>query len=195
MATDLTIFRVEVVDAGVTNKKSLNSKNTKSVKNSRYVTEDENDKKKQQLNLRKQKHIIKQRLADGTTEDADKDISRLNQIRKQQTTKLKSHISKVGTFGSQAASMYFQYTTTSYQLSGATYAAAKEQRKQQLANAGLQAGVSLLINPALLPLVLIQKLWTYFINNKKEMFDIKKSLYESNLNQRYLTKTVAERRF
>lgn len=94
-----------------------------------------------------------------------------------------------------AYTLYSNYKKTGLELSGATHAAALQQRKTDLANTGVQLGVAIAINPILAAPVLAMKAWELAETNRRELYEMRKSQLTSEILQRNLVKNVAERRF
>jgi hypothetical protein len=90
---------------------------------------------------------------------------------------------------------YSNYKKTGLELSGATHAAAMQQRKTDLANTAVQLGVAVAINPLLAVPVIAMKAYELSQTNRTKIFAMEKSQITSNILQRNLVKNVAERRF
>jgi len=97
--------------------------------------------------------------------------------------------------GTQAFSMYSNYQKAGYEMSGATHAAAMQGRTAQGMSTASQVAIGFVINPAAGAAMIAMKAYQLAQTNRKEIFDIKKSQMTSQLLQRNLVKTVAERRF
>lgn len=115
---------------------------------------------------------------------------------------LKKHVKTGASIGLKGAtgavglySVYSNYQKVGYQLSGASSAAARQDRNQQTASTGLMLGVAAVANPYLLPLVLVSKAWQLAQTNRQEIFKIQASQIMANIQQRNLIRDSVERRF
>ena len=111
------------------------------------------------------------------------------------TSSVTKGIGATAALGASSYSLYSNYQKTGYELSGATHAAALQDRKGQAANTLLTIGVATVINPLLAAPVIAMKAWELSQNNRREIFEIRKSQIQSEVLQRNLVKNVAERRF
>lgn len=92
-------------------------------------------------------------------------------------------------------SLYSAHKQATLQMSGASHAASVQARKGQATNQLLGLGAAAIINPALAIPMIITKLYQLEQTNRKENFEIKKSIMQSTVLQRNLVKNVAESRF
>ncbi len=97
--------------------------------------------------------------------------------------------------GTQAFSMYSNYQKAGYEMSGATHAAAMQGRTASAMSSAAQIGVGFMINPVAGAAMIAMKAYQLAQTNRKELFEIRKSQIQSQLLQRNLVKTIAERRF
>jgi len=99
------------------------------------------------------------------------------------------------TIAAKAFSMYSNYQKAGYEMSGSTHAAAIQGRRSSAADSLTQIGVGFLINPVAGAAMIAVKAYQLAMTNRKELFEIQKSQMLSQVLQRNLVKTVAERRF
>ena len=104
-------------------------------------------------------------------------------------------IATVATSAAAAYSLYSNYQKAGLEMSGATHAASIQSRKSEAANALVGIGIAAMINPLLAAPMIAMKAWQLAQTNRKELFEIQKSQIQSQVMQRNLVKTVAERRF
>ena len=101
----------------------------------------------------------------------------------------------VATSAAAMYGIYSNYQKAGLEMSGATHAAAVQGRNGQLANTAIQIGVAAMINPLLAAPMIAMKAYQLAQTNRKELYEIQKSVMVSQIMQRNLVKTVAERRF
>jgi hypothetical protein len=124
------------------------------------------------------------------------DIAPEKKVRKPITYKqVSTGVASVATLAGSAYSMYSNYQKAGYEMSGATHAAAVQGRKSQLAGTAIQIGLAAMINPLLAAPMIAMKAYQLAQTNRKELFEIQKNQMMSQVLQRNLVKTVAERRF
>lgn len=104
-------------------------------------------------------------------------------------------IGGVATAAAAVFSIYSNYQKAGLEMSGATHAAAIQGRYGQMANSAVQIGVAAMINPLLAAPMIAMKAYQLAQTNRKEIFEIQKSVMISQIMQRNLVKTIAERRF
>ena len=91
--------------------------------------------------------------------------------------------------------MYSAYKIAGYEMSGSTHAAAMQSRKVSAAGSLQQIGGAMIINPALAAPMIAMQAYQLAQTNRKQLFEIQKSQIMSQVLQRNLVNTVAERRF
>lgn len=102
-----------------------------------------------------------------------------------------------GAISSAAAvyGLYSSYKQAGYSMSGATHAAEVQSRKGAMSSGLTQLGVAAMINPAAVPAVIAMKAYQLAQTNRKELFEIRKSVIQSSVLQRNLVSNIAESRF
>ena len=124
------------------------------------------------------------------------DIVPEKKVRKPITYKqVSTGVAGVMAVGTQAFSMYSNYQKAGYEMSGATHAAAIQSRTAQGMSSLTQIGVGFMINPVAGAAMIAMKAYQLAQTNRKELYEIQKNQITSQLLQRNLVKTVAERRF
>lgn len=204
---ELTVLRVEVTNAGTGNSDSLKSGKAKSgkglgVSNKSLANHNEtavdavsnnssNLSRKERLMAKKGQHqVLKKESAVG------KFTSGLSSLQKG------AGIAAAGAqIVNQGYQMYSNYKIAGHEMSGATHAAAVQGRKGSMISTGAD-GVALIalvatgpVGMAAAAVIIAKKAWTLAQTNMKEIFAIEKDQILSEVLQRNLVKTVAERRF
>lgn len=215
--TDLTVLRVEVTGVGSGNEGSLESGKGKgsvgtslaaggiasklalSSEKERTIKGDEILKKiypKTQSTPEQLKNAKDMKELFGYEQPKRLDIAPESKVRKPITYKQVSSAAAGGiAFATQAFSMYSNYQKAGYEMSGATHAAAMQGRKASAASSASEIAIGFLINPIAGAAMIAMKAYQLAQTNRREIFEIQKSQMLSQILQRNLVKTVAERRF
>ena len=104
-------------------------------------------------------------------------------------------VSAAVTLAAKGYQLYSNYQKAGYEMSGAAHAASVQDRKGQLAQSTAEIGLAMMINPLLAAPMIAMKAYQLAQTNRREIFEIQKNQMTSNILQRNLVKTVAERRF
>ena len=104
-------------------------------------------------------------------------------------------VSAAAALGTQAFSMYSNYQKAGYEMSGATHQAAVQGRKAAIGGFATSVSVAALINPLAAAGMIAMKAYQLAQTNRKELFEIRKSVIQSTILQRNLVNNIVESRF